>query len=48
MAAGRESSRQRSAQRAIGARSTTKLPWIVVPAAILAVFVVAFALKAFL
>lgn len=48
MTVDRESSRERAAQRAVRTRSTTKLPWIVIPAAIVAVFVLAFALKALL
>jgi hypothetical protein len=48
MAVEGESSRKRAADRAVGARSSTKLPWIVIPAAILAVFLIAFVLKALL
>ena len=48
MTVGGESNRERSARRAVRARSGSKLPWVVIPAAIVAVFVVAFALKALL
>jgi hypothetical protein len=44
----RQPSRERSARRAVQARSWLAVPWIVVPAAIVVVFAIGFGLKVLL